>query len=508
MDRAVPRRDVLWAAFLTWVAVGVTPTSVEAQNLADFERKVTEFQLENGLKFLVVERHKAPVVSFHTYADVGSVDEVKGITGVAHLFEHMAFKGSKTVGTKDYHAETKALDKVGEAFLALKEERSKGDKADKGRLAELQKRFEEAQEEAADYLVHDEFNEALSRQGASGLNASTSRDATRYIISLPSNKVELWMSLESDRFLNPVLREFYKEKDVVMEERRWRTESWSIGRLLEEFLAIAYKAHPYGEPLGGHMSDLETLTQAEAEAFFKKYYSPGNLTIAIVGDVDPNQIQQLAEIYFGRIPGGPKPDPVETVEPPQLGERRVVLEDPSQPFVLIGYHKPSIDHADNAVLDAITDILGVGRTSRLYKSLVKEKKIAVSASAFQGLTGNKYPGLFSFSAVPAKGHSYKECEEAIYAEVERLKTELVLPEELEKAKTRARAGLIRSLSSNGGLANQLAFYEVVKGDWRNLFKELDEIDQVTAADIQRVAQEYFKRKNRTVGVIETKQSDG
>ncbi len=390
-----------------------------------------------------------------------------------------------------------------ETFEAIKAEQRKGDRADKDRLAELQKQLKEAQEQAQEYLVHDEFEEVYVREGGIGFNAYTGYDATGYIVSLPSNKVELWMSMESERFLNPVVREFYKEKDVVMEERRLRTESQPVGRLLEEFLAIAYKAHPYGEPAVGHMSDLKTMTRAEAEAFFDKYYGPSNLTIAIVGDVDPEEIKTMAQEYFGRIPGGPKPDPVETVEPPQLGERRVVVEDPSQPFVLIGYHKPSINHSDNAVFDAITDTVGVGRTSRLYKSLVKEKKIAVVATGFPGLPGNKYPGLFLFYAVPARGHKNQECEEAINVEIERLKTELVSPEELDKAKTRSRAGLIRQLASNSGLASRLTFYEVVTGDWRNLFKQLDHIEQVTAEDIQRVAKQYFVRKNRTVGVIET-----
>ncbi len=497
-------RNVLNCMALMFFAVAVlAPKSAEAQDLAGFEKRMTEFTLDNGLKFLVLERHEAPVVSFHTYANVGAVDEVKGITGLAHLFEHMAFKGTKTLGTKNYQAEAEAMARMDETFEAIKAEQRKGDRADKDRLAELQKQLKEAQEQAQEYLVHDEFEEVYVREGGIGFNAYTGYDATGYIVSLPSNKVELWMSMESERFLNPVVREFYKEKDVVMEERRLRTESQPVGRLLEEFLAIAYKAHPYGEPAVGHMSDLKTMTRAEAEAFFDKYYGPSNLTIAIVGDVDPEEIKTMAQEYFGRIPGGPKPDPVETVEPPQLGERRVVVEDPSQPFVLIGYHKPSINHSDNAVFDAITDTVGVGRTSRLYKSLVKEKKIAVVATGFPGLPGNKYPGLFLFYAVPARGHKNQECEEAINVEIERLKTELVSPEELDKAKTRSRAGLIRQLASNSGLASRLTFYEVVTGDWRNLFKQLDHIEQVTAEDIQRVAKQYFVRKNRTVGVIET-----
>jgi len=443
---------VVSAAVLLFAMAIVAPQPAVAQNLAEFEQRMTEFTLANGLKFLVLERHEAPVVSFHIYADVGSVDEVKGITGLAHLFEHMAFKGTKTIGTKDYDAEARLMTRMDEAFVALKAERRKGEQANEARLEELAKQFKDAQAEAQKYLVHDEYEEVFSREGSSGFNAYTSQDATQYIVSLPSNKLELWMVMESDRFCNPVIREFYKEKDVVMEERRLAIESQPQGRLMEEFLGIAYKAHPYGEHVIGHMSDLQTMTRGEAEAFFKKYYGPGNLTIAIVGDVNPQHIKDLAEKYFGRIPVGPKPEPVETVEPPQLGQRRVTMEDPAQPIVLIGYHKSGINHPDDAVFDAITDIVGMGRTSRLYKSLVKEKKIAVASSAFQGLPGNKYPGLFLFYAVPAKGHTNQECEEAIYTEIELLKTELVSPEDLAKAKT---------------------------------------------------PKEYFTKKNRTVGVIET-----
>ena len=502
MKHAIRRPNIAMIGIvaLLFALAAIAPKSAEAQDWRQFEKRMTEFTLDNGLKFLVLERHEAPVVSFHTYADVGSVDEVKGITGLAHLFEHMAFKGTKTVGTKNYKAEAKAMSKMDEIFLAIKAEQRKGENADKAKLEELQKQFEEAQKEAQEYLVHDEFEEVFTREGGAGFNAYTGRDATQYVVSLPSNKMELWMSLESDRFGNPVLREFYKERDVVMEERRMGENSPGQ-RLWEEFLAIAYKAHPYGEPIVGHMSDVKTITRGEAEAFFKEYYSPSNLTIAIVGDVDPQEVRKLAKVYFGHIPSGPKPEPVETEEPPQLGERRVVVEDPAQPIVQIGYHQPGFNHPDNAVFEAIADIISLGRTSRLYKSLVKEKKIVISAYAWR--SWNKYPGLFIFRAVPAKGHTNQECEEAIYAEIERLKTELVSPEELEKAKTRSRASLIRLLASNYDLATELTFYEVITGDWRNLFKQLDKIEQVTAEDIQRVVKEYFTSKNRTVGIIKT-----
>ncbi len=495
---------VIGAAFLLLVVASMASRSAQAQDLAEFEKRLTEFTLSNGLKFLVLERHEAPVVSFHTHADVGAVDEVKGITGLAHLFEHMAFKGTTTIGTKNYKAEAQAMAQMDNLFEQIKIEQRKGDKADQQRLEKLQEQFEEAQQEAQKYIVLDEYEEVLSREGAAGFNAYTSQDYTCYIVSLPSNKVELWMSLESDRFANPVLREFYKERDVVMEERRMM-ENNPRGRLGEEFQAIAYLAHPYGESVIGHMSDIRTLTRGEAETFFKKYYSPSNLTIAIVGDVNPQQIKRLAEKYFAGIPSGPKPEPVETEEPPQRGERRVAVEDPSQPQIFIGYHRPSVNHPDNAVFLATAQIVGSGRTSRLYKSLVKEKKIAIFASAGPGW--NKYPSLFTFRSVPAKGRTNQECEEAIYAEIERLKTEPVSPEELAKAKTQVRASLIRLLDSNDDLASELAFFEVVTGSWRNLFKELGKIEQVTAEDIQRVATEYFTRKNRTVGVIETTQAE-
>ncbi|MBN1361836.1 MAG: insulinase family protein [Sedimentisphaerales bacterium] len=502
------QRDRIYTTRRWWLVLVllVTPASV-AQDLARFEARLTEFTLDNGLKFLVLERHEAPVVTCYTHANVGAVDEGKGITGLAHIFEHMAFKGTKTIGTNDYEAEAKIMAQMDETFDAIEAEREKVGGPDPQRLAELRERFDALQQAQQQYLVHDEFDEILKRAGGVGLNAGTGADYTVYFVNLPSNKLELWMLLESDRFLNPVLREFYKEKNVVMEERRLRTETQPTGKLLEDFLATAYKAHPYGRPVIGFMSDLESISRPQARAFFEKYYRPSNLTVAIVGDVDPAEVRGLAQQYFARIPSGPEPEPVVTVEPPQWGPRRVVIEDPAQPFVLLGYHKPNTNHPDNAVFDALSDIVGQGRTSRLYRSLVRDKKVAVAASGFQGLPGDKYPGLFLFYAVPARGHTNAECEQALQAEIERLKREPVTPEELAKAKTRARASLVRQLDSNSGLASQLTFYEVLTGDWRNLFRQLDRIDKVTAEDIQRVANRYFTTSNQTVGVIETTTGD-
>jgi len=492
------RRLTLAAALLA-----ALPAVGAAQDLKTFEKNVTQFQLDNGMTFIVVERHSAPVVSFHTYANVGSVDEVKGITGIAHMFEHMAFKGTTTIGTKDWPKEKAAEDGMDKIYDEIRAERAKGRHSDAEKIARLQEEFTKAQEEADKYIEHDEYEEALTRAGGSGLNASTWYDATQYYISLPSNKVELWMALESQRFLDPVLREFYKEKNVVAEERRMRTENQPFGKLLEEVLTASYKAHPYGEPPIGHMTDINSYTRAEAEKFFDTYYGPGNLTVGIVGDVDPAQVKKMAGLYFGRIPARPAPPIVETVEPEQLGERRIVVEDPTQPLVIITYHKPDITDPDNPVFETISDIMGNGRTSRLYTVLVKEKKIAIAAGGISGIIGNKYPGLFLFYAVPAQGHSAAECEEAILAEIEKLKTEPVTAEELEKSKTRSRASLVRGMQSNMGMAVSLAEHQVLQGDWRTLFTELDDLNRVTAEDVQRVSDEYFKRTNRTVGTLKT-----
>ena len=478
--------------------------SASAQDvLLQFEDSISEFTLDNGLRFIVLERHEAPVASFYTYADVGGADEVKGITGIAHMFEHMAFKGTDTIGTKDLENEKAAMDGVDRAYADLKAERSKGSLADSSKIVELEAAFEASKETAAEWVEDGEFEMVIERAGGTGLNASTSSDATLYYYSLPANKIELWFSLESDRFLNPLLREFYVERDVVMEERRMRTESSPIGRLLEEFIATAFKAHPYGEPVVGHMSDLQSFTREEALRFFEKYYGAGNLTIVVVGSVEHEEVRQLAETYFGRLPGGVTPDPVETQEPPQIAERRVVIEEQSQPFLIVGYHKGSVLHADDAAFSVLSDILSSGRTSRFYKRLVEQEKLALQVSGINNFPGDKYPNLFLFFAVPTQGHTPEELEDAVYAIVDEVKEHGVTEAELQRAKTRARAGLIRGLQSNSAIAGQLAYYETVTGDWRNLFRRIEAIESVTNEDLMRIATDTFVKRNRTVAMIKT-----
>jgi predicted Zn-dependent peptidase len=477
-----------------------------AQDLESFEKKTAVHVLDNGWTFIIVERPVAPVFSFATYANVGAAQEVPGITGLAHMFEHMAFKGTPNIGTTNYKAEKRALQEMEAAYQAWQRERLSLN-PDQEKLAQLEAAFREKQEKAGEYVIKDEFGDIVNREGGAGMNASTSQDFTRYYYSLPANKVELMAYLESERFLHPVFREFYIERDVVMEERRWRIESQPIGRLIEQAVASAYVAHPYKHSAIGHMSDLQSITMSDAEEFFRTYYVPSNLVTAIVGDVKAKEIIPVLERYFARIPVGPQPPGLRTVEPAQIGEKTVILKDPSQPFYAEGYHKPAITDADQPVYDAIDDILSNGRTSRLYRSLVRDKKIAVAAQSFSGYPGVKYPGLWIALALPAPGHSNEETRDAIREELERLKTEDVTDEELQRFKTRAKADLVRSLRSNTGLAENLAEWHTLFGDWRELFRYIERIDGVTKGDIRRVASETFKDSNRTVGMIVTETAE-
>lgn len=500
------KRTLLLAAIVMLLFAFSANAEESSFDFSKLENAVTEHTLDNGLTVLVLERHDAPVASFVTWANVGSGDDPKGYTGMAHMFEHMAFKGTKTLGTKDINKELDLIAVEDSIFMALRDERNKGRFADSTQIEKLTAAYEAAREASYEMVEPNKFGNVIEREGGTGLNAFTSLDETVYFFSLPSNKVELWMALESERFLNPVLREMYKERDVIAEERRMRTESSPIGKLVEEFLAIAFKAHPYGIPGVGHISDINYYSRQEAEAFFKKYYGPSNLTVAIVGDVKTKDVIKLAEEYWGRIEYRPRPERIPTVEPEQSGERRVEVEHPSQPVFLAGWHVPEGTHPDRPALDALCDYLGQGRTSLLYKNLVKEKKIAMNVGAFSGFPGNKYPTLVAVFAMSSAGHGNDELETEIFTEVEKMKNELLPSEEVEKIKARAKASFIRQLNSNNGLAMQLASYQNLWGNWREMFRELDRINAVTAEDIQRVAQKYFTKQNRVVGMVTTVES--
>jgi predicted Zn-dependent peptidase len=501
------RITALIVALALSFSLNLALSQAASPGLAD---RVVERKLANGLTVLMVERHQTPVVSLNMTFGVGGVNEQMGQTGLAHLYEHMAFKGTRTVGTKNYEKERPLLEewfRVGTELeqrqreLARKNQGRPASSEDRAVIEGLQARFTDLQDQAGQFVAGNEMALLYQRHGGVGLNASTGKDLTRYMISLPANRLPLWAALEADRMAHPVLREFYKERGVVMEERRMRNDDSASGLLYETFTSAAFRAHPYGIPTIGWESDILSLTPADTEAFFKAHYGPGNATIAIVGDIDPTNVMALIEQTFGKIPASPAQPQLVTVEPPQRGERRVEVEFDAEPSMVIGFHKPALGHSDDYIFDVIDAVLSDGLTSRLYTSLVREKRIAASVSSDSNYPGVRAPNLFVIGATPLAPHTTAEVEAAIYAELERLKTEPISPKEMEKVLNNLDADLVRALRSNGGLASQLALYQTVAGDWRYALKARDKIATVTAADVQRVASKYFTKSNRTVATL-------
>ncbi len=477
----------------------VSPVVTSLQPYLDqVAERVTEFRLDNGLKFIVLERHQAPVVSFLTYANVGGANEPNGKTGVAHFLEHLAFKGTRQIGTRDYKAEQRSLERLDQLFEHIQAAKAAKNPSE---VARLEAEFAQVEAEANQYIEPNELGRVVEQAGGVGLNANTSTDATRYFYSFPANKLELWMSLESERFLEPVFREFYKEKAVILEERRLRTDNSPIGQMIEAFLGQAYQVHPYRRPVIGYEQDIQNLTRQDVQTFFETYYVPSNLAIAVVGDVNPQEVKRLAQVYFGRYKAKAAPAEISVVEPPQRQPREVTLRLPSQPWYLEGYHRPALNHPDQVVYELIGSLLSQGRTSRLYQSLVERQQLALSATGYSGFPGDKYPTLMVFYALTAPGRTVEQVATALRTEITRLKTEPVSAQELDRVKTQARANRLRSLNSNQGMAELLLEYEVKTGTWRNLFQELTEIAAVTPAEIQRVAQATFQPQNLTIGRI-------
>ncbi len=492
-------------------AIAQTAPPAPAQTIQPYLDRVanhiTEFRLESGIKFIVMERHQTPIVSFMTYVNIGSAYEQPGKTGAAHFLEHLAFKGTTQIGTTDYAKEKPLLDRLDAVTLQIQTARSQGKVAAVDRL---QKEFDQTKAKANSYVKQNEFGRIVEQAGGVGLNATTSADATRYFYSFPANKLELWMSLESERFLDPVFREFYEEKDVILEERRMRTDNSPIGKMIEAFLGVALPNHPYGRPVIGSEQDIRGLTRVDIQQFYQTYYTPNQIVIAIVGDVNPAQVKALAQAYFGRYQAGQDrsreaaPNLAQTElsqTPSQTKPKEVTLSLPSQPWYLEGYQRPNINDPDNASYTVLSGILSSGRTARLYRSLVEQKQLALNVNVVDSFPGDRYSNLLLLYALTAPGHTLEEVAIALDAELTRLKTEPVSAEELDRIKTQAKASLLGTLASNEGMASLLPEYEAKTGSWRNLFAEVKAIDAVTASDVQRVAQKLFQPKNLTIGKI-------
>ncbi len=510
--RALVRAVPAWAlaAVMALPAFAAQPKSAAKSpatplvrtGLETLEKQVQEFTLANGLRFLVVERHQAPVFSFFTVVNSGSANDAVGTTGIAHMMEHMAFKGTSLVGTSDYAKEKPLLDAEERAWEALLNERRKGLRADSTKLKQLGQVFSDAQQASQKVVVPNEFTRVVEQAGGQGINAFTAEDITAYFYSLPSNRLEMWAALFAGALVDPVFREFYKERDVVYEERRMRTESSPIGRLIYEFNTSAFNAHPYGFGGIGFPSDLKSFSRSEGEEFFKRNYVAKNMTVCVVGDVTIAEVRRLAEKYFSALSDAPAPPPLDTVEPQQIAERRIILEDKAQPTLVAGWHIPAASDPQFAAFKAAADLLGGGNWSRLNKALVKEQKVAVQAFVGTGFPGEKYPNLMIMFAVPASGQDPEAVEKAAYKVIdEALTTKPFTADELAGYKVRVRAQKIGAVDDNGNLAGELAQAQALYGDWRDFFREQERVQALTPQDLTNALKSVVVKNNRTVAMI-------
>jgi predicted Zn-dependent peptidase len=493
-----------------------------------------EYKLDNGMQVLMVERHDAPVVMAAICARVGSANEVAGITGISHLFEHMMFKGSEKIGTKDIKLDLEVMAKL-DSLRALmrdeeaimREELRRGrikDMADPNaktsRYRSLESVFDSLVLVERELIIKDQLDEIYTKNGGNFLNAFTSQDMTAYFVRIPRNKIELYMWLESDRFSHPVFREFYSERDVVREERRLGVESTPTGLIDEDFNSMVWKSSSYHWDVIGWPSDLGAITHEQANAYYNTYYSPNNLTMVLVGDLNPEETIKMVRKYFNSIPRGKmSPPDVVTLEEKQYGEKRLIAEAETDPTVEILYHTVAWKHPDSYALDVLAGIMG-GKTGRLYKALVEEKGIAKSSSGGGGRMmggggrrmavdasqdSRKYAGAFDISAEGVSGVKPEQLESAIYEVIEGMQKDTVSTEELQKVKNQLRVDGIRSIDFMSGLG--IIFYlgqAAAMGDWTEANNAPKKLDLVTATDVKRVANTYFAKNQRNVLIVNPK----
>jgi len=480
---------------------------------------VKEHYLSNGMKVLLLERHDAPSISGGWVARVGSVNERPGITGIAHLFEHMMFKGTPKIGTKDYQKDLKIIAEQERVRDAMRlEERKMRAMWRKGEITDLQdpdqktdawkklnEEFDKLMEEHRKVIVKNEFDRIYTANGGSRMNAYTSYDHTAYFITVPANKLELFMWMESGRLLEPVFREFYAERDVVFEERRMRTESTPLGKFFESFSSLFWESHPYSWPIIGWPSDIPAISKKQADEFYATYYMPQNLTLVLVGDFKSEETLVTAEKYFGRLKKGEGDVPdVVTLEQPQKAEKRFYAEAETNPNVDIYWHTPAFGHKDTYPLSVLAQVLST-RTGRLHKELVLGKKMATDTWAWQG--ARKYAGEFNMGGEVTEGNTPEQVEGEIYKLVEELKTKPVPTKELQKVKNNFAAAEYRRLSSNHPILMQIMRSEGL-GNWREINEAGPKLQAVSAEDLQRVAKKYFTKENRAVAIYTRKPGTG
>jgi predicted Zn-dependent peptidase len=498
------------ALLLSPVANAVTST-----RLVDSTREVT---LDNGMKLLMVQRPGQPSIAAGWVAHVGSANEQPGITGISHLFEHMMFKGSSRIGTRNARLDDRLrdqLDEIRDQMFA--EERVFRDQVRQGyaeaiddeaiqteTMEALKTRFQSLIDEQRENLIKDEFDKIYTEAGASGMNAFTNTDMTVYFIRMPRNKLELWFWMESERLLQPVFREFYSERDVVFEERRMRTDSTPTGAHDEVFNAMFWRGHPYAWPTVGWPSDIAAITRQQAEDYFDLYYAPGNITLALVGDFDEDQAIEWANDYFGRIPAGKRQPPdVITLGMPLLGDITYQAEVDAPPSAQVMWQGSAYAGKDDPALQVLASVLS-GKTGRLYKRLVLKDKIATSAGA--GAGSNKYDGSFSVSASGKQGVEPEQLRQAMIEEVELIAAEGISDYELTKVKNGLVAAKFRRLEDPFFLMVQLLYYDGLR-DWRTMDSYMERILKVDADQVQQAAASYLTEEGRASLLYRRKMSD-
>lgn len=474
-------------------------TAARAQN--ELRDDIHEYTLENGLRVIMVVRDFAPVIDFNFTFGVGGVDEPEGLGGIAHMVEHMAFKGTRSIGSLDITAEEEALETLEVAASALDIARRAGFTGDA--LATFETDFSEAQAAAQALAIPNALDALFTDNGGQGLNASTGYDRTSYTVSLPANRLELYARVYADVLTNAVFRSFYEERDVVREERRQRSEDQPDGVLYEAFLKTAFKESPYGRPLIGSAEEIEGYTATEAEGIYEVFYHPNNAVLVMAGDLQPARDIEIIRRYFDFVPRGPVSNAQLKGEPKQTSERRVEVPFAAEPILLVGYHKPTLPNREAYVLDVLDYILGKGRSSRLYRSLVTNEQLALDVSTSSGTPGIRLPNLFTIQATPRAPNTPRDLETAIYAELTDVAENGVTDAELRRARTLLRADVLRGLASGSNLAASLAFNELFAGGWERLFDDLDTYDSVTSAEIRDAAARTFRQTNRTVATLVT-----
>jgi len=558
-----------WLYVLLGVILLASPVITYCQQLED---NVTEFDLDNGMKFIVYERHVAPVFFAAVVFNVGSINESDGITGISHLLEHMMFKGTKTVGTRSYAREKRYLDRedrIAEQIYNLRrkiggwrlkifddfaheivanfppdiKQQIGSDKVrELSALIDIlknrqqlppeaeqqpeiiasdgvdyldlyvamktkERELEETMTEHRNLIIKDELWDSYLQDGARMLNAFTANDLTAYIVYLPSNRLELWAMLESDRMKNAVFREFYSERNVVAEERRLG-ENDPDHVLYEALMAAAFQASPYRRPVIGWMSDIQSITRQELIAHHRRFYAPNNAIAILVGDLYPEEVKQVARRYFSRIPPQEQPKPIEIMEPEQRGERRITVEFDAEPQVLIAYHVPVAPHPDSYGIAVLSQILGSGRTSRLYKRIFEELELTSQAPSVSTEPGERLDNLLVIEAKPRHPHATEEVEAAIYAVIEELKQQPPTRREIERIRNQLDAEMVRRLGSNLGIAFSLAFSAAIRGDWREYLRDIERKKAVEPEDVSRLATRYLTPENRTVATLVKKETEG